>query len=81
MTYPKMLYRSDTQFSDEEGLKAGLAPGGSVRKQVVESEEAEAEAVDAGWSESPMDFVGSADAAAVPDVAAAGGRRKKAAAE
>jgi hypothetical protein len=80
MTYPKMLYRSDTQFSDEEGLKAGLAPGGSVRKQVVESEEAEVAAVDAGWSESPMDFIGSADAAAAPD-AAPGGRRKKAAAE
>jgi hypothetical protein len=77
MTYPKMLYRSDAQFSDEEGLKAGLAPGGSVRKQVVETEEAEAAAIDTGWTDSPMDFVGIAD----PAAPAAGRRSKKAAAE
>lgn len=61
MTYPKMLYRSDTQFGDEEALKAGLAPGGAVKKLIVESEAEEAESVDAGWTEAPMDFIGTPD--------------------
>lgn len=60
MTYPKMLYRSDTQFPDEEALKAGLAPGGAVKKMVVESEQAEGDAVDAGWTDAPLDFIGAA---------------------
>jgi len=62
MTYPKMLYRSDVQFPDEEALKAGLAPGGSIKKLVIESEQDEAEAVDGGWTDSPIDFIGAAEA-------------------
>jgi hypothetical protein len=62
MIYPKMLYRSDTQFADDESLKAGLAPGGAVRNRIVQSEEEEGEAVDAGWTDSPMDFIGTPDA-------------------
>lgn len=77
MTYPKMLYRSDAQFADEEGLKAGLAPGGSVKNQIVSDETAEAAAIEAGWTDSPMDFVGIAD----PAAPTAGRRAKKAAAE
>lgn len=62
MTYPKMLYRSDAQFPDEDSLKAAISPGGGVRNCVVNDEEAEAAAVDAGWTDSPMDFIGVADA-------------------
>lgn len=62
MTYPKMLYRSDFQFGDEEALKAGLAPGGSVRKRVVEDETEDAQAQADGWTESPLDFIGTAEA-------------------
>lgn len=62
MDYPKMLYRSDMQFSDDEALKAGLAPGGSVRNCIVQSEDEEAAAIEAGWTDSPMDFIGAPEA-------------------
>lgn len=74
--YPKMLYRSDMQFADDEALKAGLAPGGAVKTCIVKDEQEEADALGDNWTTSPMDFVGTADAPA-PSTS----RRKKAAAE
>lgn len=58
MTYPKMIYKSESMFADDEALKAGLAPGGSVRNRIVADETEEAQANVDGWTDSPMDFVG-----------------------
>lgn len=60
--YPKMLYRSDAMFADDEALKQGLTPGGGIRTCTVDDEGAEATAVEAGWTETPSDFIGAADA-------------------
>ena len=57
-TYPKMLYRSEGMFSTDEDLKAGLAPGGSVRSMTVLDAEGETVALDDGWTQSASDFIG-----------------------
>lgn len=71
--YPKALYRSDTTFADEEGLKQALSPGGAVKTRLVEDEADEAAAIEAGWTATPTDFVGTA-----ADPAPATKRAKKA---
>ncbi len=60
--YPKVLYRSDSQFADEEALKQGLSPGGAVKSLVVADEDAQAAAIEAGWTDTPIDFIGTAAA-------------------
>ena len=57
-TYPKMLYRSEGMFATEEELKAGFAPGGSVRSMTVLDAEAETVALDDGWTQSLSEFIG-----------------------
>ena len=57
--YPKMMYRFDGQFPDEDALKAGLMPGGGVRTVAVSDSAQEADAVANGWTDTPMDFIGS----------------------
>jgi len=76
--YPKMLYRFDGQFPDEDALKAGLSVGGGVRSQAVADPQAEADAVANGWTAYPTDFI-----AQPGEVTPAAARRaaKKAAAE
>lgn len=59
--YPKVLFRFDGQFNDEEALKAGLAPGGAVKQMSVPDADTEAAAIAQGWTAFPMDFIGSAD--------------------
>ena len=61
--YPKVLYRSDTTFIDEDALKQGLSPGGAVKMRTVADADDEAAAVEAGWTLTPLDFVGAAPAA------------------
>lgn len=60
--YPKVLYRSDSQFADEEALKQGLSPGGAVKNCTVVDEASEAAAVEAGWTNTPLDFIGTSAA-------------------
>jgi hypothetical protein len=60
MDYPKMLYKCETMFADEDALKAGVAPGGAVRNMIVSDETEDAQAQVDGWVESPMDFLGAA---------------------
>lgn len=57
MTYPKMIYKSDVKYADDEGLRLAFL-GFQIQSQIVQSEEEEQAAFDVGWTDSPADFIG-----------------------
>lgn len=50
MEFPKMLYRAEQPFEDQEALKAALQTG-VVKTFIVESAEEQKAAVKKGWTE------------------------------
>lgn len=60
--FPKLLYRSDSVFVDEEALKQGLSPGGAIKSRTVTDEADQTAAIEEGWTDSPLDFIGTAAA-------------------
>lgn len=50
MEFPKMLYRSDQPFEDQEALKSALYDG-SLKTMIVESADEQKAAVKKGWTE------------------------------
>lgn len=56
MEYPKMLYRSEQRFADDEAVK--MAMGSGIQQIIVTSEEEEVAQLEAGAVVSPSDLIG-----------------------
>lgn len=56
MEYPKMLYRSEQRFADDEAVKTAM--GASIQQIIVNSQEDEAAELEAGAVVSPSDLIG-----------------------
>lgn len=54
--YPKMLYRADLQFEDQEALKLATHSG-TLKTMIVESAEEQKAAGKKGWTDDLASFV------------------------